>query len=374
MTQALAQALADIDDPEVVQTVLAELTDDQQPPTPSSDQSTLSDFYHRYLTRRQNRSPDTIAQYKRTLPPFIRYLGNNRILYPSALTTDIVDGYVDTLFDEYDTDATILTYTKNARTWLKWLNKRGLCTESLYRILDKEELGLSPQARDEALPATEASYILQQLRQQRCGSAVTALMELLWNCGPRIGGIHSLDVSDVNLEHNDLYLRHRPDFGTRLKNGEEGDDTPGDGERDIIISDRAAKAIRLYLQTEHPNITDSYGRKPLFATGNGRASRSTLRRWVYEATSCRWLHDGPVDVTCDGSCDPDSNVCPHSYYPHAVRRGAIVAHLSGGLRPDRASGRFDVSTSVIKRHYDPRVKEQRKADREDAVRDAWNDI
>lgn len=374
MAQALAEALADIDDPDAVQTILAELNDEQQPPTPSQNQPTLSDLYDRYLVRRQNRSPPTRSQYKRTLPTFVQFVKDDSIRYPGELTTEVVDGYIDELFDEYGSDATILTYTKNVRAWLKWINKRGMCDESVYRILGKQELGLTPKARDEALPEPEASHILQTLQEQRRGSALSALMELLWNGGPRIGGVHSLDVSDFDPASSDLYFRHRPTEGTRLKNGVDDDDTSGDGERDITIQPRAAKAIKQYLQTDHPNVTDAYGRKPLFATAQGRAARSTLRRWVYEATSCRWLHGGPLDVTCDGSCDPDSNVCPHSYYPHAIRRGAIVAHLSGGLRPDKAGGRFDVSTPVIRQHYDPRVKHQLKNDREEAVKNAWSNI
>lgn len=374
MAQALAEVLADIDDPETVQTILAELNDEQQPPTPSQNQPTLTKLYHRYLGRRQNRSPSTRSQYKRTIPTFINHVGRNRIKYPGELTTATIDEYIDELFDEYNADATILTYTKNVRAWLKWVNKRGLCDKSIYRLLDKDELGLTPQARDEALPAPEASHILQTLQQQRRGSAAGALMELLWNCGPRIGGVHSLDISDLDTVNNDLYFRHRPDQGTHLKNGEEDDDTAGNGERVIAIRPRAVKAIELYLQTDHPGVIDEYGRKPLFATVRGRASRSTLRRWVYEATSCRWLHGGPVDVTCDGSCDPDSDVCPHSYYPHAIRRGSIVDHLSGGLRPDKAGGRFNVSTPVIKKHYDPRVEKQLKNDREEAVKSAWSEI
>lgn len=374
MSQALAEVLADINDPEAVQIILAELNDEQQPPTPSQDQSTLSELYDRYLVRRQNRSPATISQYKRTIPTFVRFVGNSWVRYPSELSTEVVDGYVDDLYDEYDSDATILTHTKNIHAWLKWLNKRGLCGESIYRILSKDELGLSPQARDEALPSPEAAHILETLQKQRRGSALSALMELFWNGGPRIGGVHSLDVSDFYPTDNEIRFRHRPDQGTRLKNGDETDDTHGDGERDIGIRPQAVEAIKLYLQTERPDVTDAYGRKPLFATAQGRAARSTLRRWVYKATSCRWLHGGPTDITCDGSCDPDSNVCSHAYYPHAIRRGAIVAHLSGGLRPDRAGERFNVSTSIIKRHYDPRVKQQRKNDREPAVRDAWSNI
>jgi len=254
---------------------------------------------------------------------------------------------------------------------MRWLSKRGRCSESIYRILDQDEIGLSPTARDEALPADEATTILSRLQQQRRGSLMHALMELLWNAGPRIGGAHSLDIQDFDSASNSLRLRNRPEQGTRLKNGDTDDDTAGDGERGIMLNDRAVTTIQLYLQYERPDVTDDFGREPLFATQFGRASRSTLRRKVYEATSCRWVPASDSSDSCDGDCDPDLDVCPHSYYPHAIRRGAIVNHLSGGLPPHVASERFDVSVQTIKKHYDPRSKRRRRKDRADSVRDAW---
>lgn len=180
-------------------------------------------------------------------------------------------------------------------------------------------------------------------------------------------------MADFDYKNEDLYFRHRPSEGTRLKNGDSDDKQPGDGERDINLHPQVADALTLYIQTSHPIVTDEYDREPLFTTSRGRASRSTLRRWIYEATSCRWSHNGPTEIDCNGTCDPDSHVCPLSYYPHAIRRGSIVNHLSGGLRPDRAGERFNVSTTVIKKHYDPRTKRKKKNDRAEAVKNAWSE-
>lgn len=375
MTKKLAEVLAEIDEPETIAKVL-ELADRSdislEKPPEEPPQATLSNLYDRFLARRQNRSPATRAQYKRTIPDFIEFAENAGVTTTVALSTELVDGYVDELQKTHDSDATIITYTKNVRGWLRWLNKRGQCQEPVYRILDKDELGLSPKARDEALPAAEATAILQKLRQQRRGSLMHALLELLWNGGPRIGGVHSLDICDFDPSNNEVRLRHRPDTGTRLKNGSEANGS-GSGERNIELKDCVIQAIEQYIQYDRPNVTDEYGREPIFATQYGRATRSTLRRKIYEATSCRWASGNPEARSCDGSCDPDSNVCPYSYYPHAIRRGAIVHHLSGGLRLDIASERFDVSIQTLRKHYDPRTKRRRKEDRSDAVRNAWSD-
>lgn len=374
MTRALAEVLGQLDDPEIIEKVLAaaDVEGSLETDFNSLDQPTLTELFNRFLARRRNRSPATRAQYKRTIPHFIDFAEQHGVTAPSGISTELVDKYVDELRAEYDVDATILTYTKNVRGWLRWLAKRDHCSEVVYRILDKDELGLSPKARDVALPESEAKVIIPKLRRQRRGSAMHAIIELIWNAGPRIGAVHSLDIQDFDPENNTIRLRHRPETGTRLKNGEKDDATPGDGERDVEIADNVVDAISLYIETERPDVTDENGREPLFATARGRAARSTLRRWVYQATSCRWAEVKGEESRCDGTCDPDSNICPHSYYPHAIRRGAIVNHLSGGLRLDLASQRFDVSPRTLQKHYDPRSKERRKEDRAEAVRSAWS--
>ena len=374
MTESVADILADVDDPKTIEKVLelsqSDRTADGQ--TDPSEMPTLQELYDRYLARRRDRSPATRAQYRRTLPKFIEFAKNEGVTTPAGISTSLIDAYVDQLQEQYDTDSTILTYTKNVRSWLRWLNRRDQCEDAVYQILDEDELGLNPRARDEALPEGEANTILGKLRHQRRGSLKHALLELLWNAGLRLGGAHSLDIRDFDPANSEVRLRHRPQSGTRLKNGSEDENTAGDGERNVALCDQAVEAIEWYLDHERPNVTDEFGREPLFATTHGRATRSTLRRRVYEATGCRWRSDSSEDCSCDGSCDPDSDICDYSYYPHAIRRGAIVRHLSGGLQPAIASERFDVSIKTIRKHYDPRTKRRRKEDRSNAVKSAWN--
>lgn len=371
MNPELADILSRVEDSEAIERILSAVDEDIVDQSVQPEMVPLSELYNRYLSRRQNRSPATLSQYKRTLPYFIEFADKNGVQRSNGITVALVDSFVDELREEFDSDATIHTYTKNVRGWFRWLSKRGLCPEEVCNILSKDELGLTPTARDEALPSEEAVQVLGKLRKQRRGSRIHALLELLWNGGLRIGGVHSLDVKDFRPDENELRIRHRPETGTRLKNGTEDSDTSGDGERNIVLRNQASDAIELYVATGRPESTDEYGREPLFPTSQGRAARSTLRRWIYQGTSCRWAPKECGEETCDGDCDPDSNVCSYSYYPHAIRRGAIVHHLSGGLRPDLASERFDVSVTVIRRHYDPRTKRRRKEDRAEAVRSSW---
>ncbi len=379
MNLSLSETLAQIDDPSTIQDILDSVGIKRVSETKneSLDSPTLDDLYERYLSRKENRSPATRAQYKRTIPEFIAFAESKGITTPLGLSTELSEGYVDEVKKEYEADATQLTYTKNVRSWLRWLSKRQYCNEATYRVLDKDELGLNPAARDEAIPEPVARHIIEQLAEQRYGMNMHVLIELDYNAGLRVGDLYSLDVEDFIFEDNTIVIRHRPETGTRLKNGEEKDVTPGDGERDVKIKDRVTDVIQWYIENERPDVTDDHGRSPLFATVHGRASKSTLRRWIYKATSCRWTptenENHGESVTCDGNCNPDSNVCQYSYCPHAIRRGSIVNQLSNGLSPSRARKRFDVSIPVMDKHYDPRTKRKEKMDRADDVQNAWSD-
>ncbi|WP_394329411.1 site-specific integrase [Natronorubrum thiooxidans] len=67
-------------------------------------------MYDRYLSRKENRSSATRAQYRRTIPSFIEFAEDNKVTTPLGISTELADRYVDTLQTQHDTDATILTY------------------------------------------------------------------------------------------------------------------------------------------------------------------------------------------------------------------------------------------------------------------------
>lgn len=333
--------------------------------------TTLRGAYHNYLESRKNKSPTTRAQYKRTLPPFIDFATNHGVTKVAEIAPELISQYVLRLKSQSDSDATVFTHTKNLRAWLNRLERWGKCQREVLAPLHTDELDLSPQARDEAIGADEMEHILRQLRTKRFGTPQHVYFEVLCNVGQRNGGGHSLDLEDYDKEKSKLEFCHQPEQGTRLKNGNE--EGRGNGQRPVTISSHVVEAIDYYIERERHAVVDDFGRAPLFTTKYGRASKSTLRRWIYQATSCRWSPSDD-DIYCDGSCNPDSNVCPYSYCPHAIRRGSIVESLRRGMRLEDASERFDVSIPILKKHYDPRTGETKREDREGRVRDSWIDI
>lgn len=182
----------------------------------------------------------------------------------------------------------------------------------------------------------------------------------MWRTGMRIGTVRALDVDDYNGDEQYLELRHRPEAGTPLKNGESA-------ERFVGISERTCRVLDDYIHTNRAAVTDEHGREPLAATPRGRRSRTSLRRLVYYWTCpCRVGMECPHDrdpEECDATQWDTASECPSSVSPHPVRRGAITEFLRQDVPEAVVSDRMDVSPDVLDAHYDQRSQKERMEQR-----------
>ena len=162
-----------------------------------------------------------------------------------------------------------------------------------------------------------------------------------------------IDVDDLVPGDHAIILEHRPETGTKLKNGK-------DGERWIYLSPHWYQIVEDSLN--HPDrhdIVDGYGRKPLLTTSHGHPTGDTISTRVNRATQpCEYggcSHDiDPEECEARGR-DGYPSKCPSSVGPHAVRRGAIAHHLNKNAAPEAVSERCDVSLEVLYKHYDVRT-------------------
>ena len=208
-------------------------------------------------------------------------------------------------------------------------------------------------ARSDTVDAEQAQEVIKWLGNYEYASLEHVVWLLLADTGARIGTIVALDLDDYCPQEEPPYIRvrHRPETGTKLKNGE-------NGERLIALSENVCRVIDDYLDHHRPDVTDDYGREPLLATTHGRVSRGTIRKYIYKWTRpCAVGNGCPHDrdpETCEATKTNSASKCPSSRSPHAIRRGYITHQLESGVEHSFLGGRCNVSNEVLRDHYDAR--------------------
>jgi len=257
-------------------------------------------------------------------------------------------------------DIAAITLQKQLSTIRKalryWADIEGV-REGLAEKVHSPELPDGAESREEHLDAERAEAILEYYNRYHRGSRTHAILTILWRTGMRRSALRSLDVDDLQPDDHAMVLRHRPEEGTRLKNGE-------NGERWVWLRPRHYEIVDAYLQNpDRHDVTDDYGREPLVTSRNGRPCGSTIYDWVNKATR-------PCEIGgCPHDRDPDdceavggsgvASKCPSSRSPHDVRRGSITTHLNESTPPETVSERMDVSLDVLYEHYDARTAREK---------------
>jgi integrase len=329
------------------------------------------DGVDRYLKRRQGEiTPETMDEYRRKLAYFLEFCELNKIKDLNEVDGRLVDDYRVWRRDEAP-DAVESLNVKTMRdemylfqAFLRYLESIEAVQPDLGENVVIPELGEGDGVRDVELEPKRVAEILEYLGKYRYASRDHVVWLLHCRTGRRPGAIHSLDVGDVHLG-DDPYLtfRHRPEQGTRLKNGR-------NGEGDITITDTVATVLEDYIETHRELVTDEYGREPLLASTQGRLSKTTIRRvfyrWSRPCAIRKACPHGEVVEECAATQSKDAwSTCPSSHSSYSARHGHITQLRRLGLPKSVISERCDVSKEIIEMHYDERSEaDRRKLQRE----------
>lgn len=254
------------------------------------------------------------------------------------------------------------------RTALRWWADVEAVEDGLAEKVHAPELPDGAEARDEHLDADRAEAILSYLNRYHYASRRHVIMVILWRTGMRRSALRSLDVDDLKPDDHALVLEHRPDEGTKLKNGE-------DGERWVYLDPRWFQVVEDWAgNPDRSDVRDDHGRRPLITTTYGRPTGDTIYKWVCKATHpCRYgecPHDRDA-ATCEAlGADGYPSKCPSARSPHDIRRGAITEHLNRDVPPETVSERMDVSLDVLYDHYDARTEREKMEVRKRQLREA----
>jgi len=240
----------------------------------------------------------------------------------------------------------------------RWWADIDAVEEGLAETIHAPELPDGAESRDVHLDPDRARRALEYLERYRYASREHTIVALMWRTGLRRGAVRSLDVGDLESTDHAIRVEHRPDRGTKLKNG-------STGERWVYLGPQWFQILEDYLDNpDRVSGTDEYGRHPLFTTQNGdRPSGQSIYKWVMRALHPCTYGDCPHGRTVESCAARGRGAsvakCPSSRSPHAVRRGAITHHLQQDTPPEAVSERMDVSLEVLYQHYDARTEREK---------------
>lgn len=311
-------------------------------------------------------SPNTVEARKRRLAFFERWcLGEDNGGSPRVTNMNDLSGRDIFRYRNWRSEGinsvTLRTQLSDLRQFLKFAVQIDAVPESLPDKVGHVVLEHGENERKEFIPASEARDILRYLDRYHYAQMDHVLFLLAWRTAARMGGLHSLDVPDIDFENSRLTFEHRPETDTRLKNGY-------DGERTVALREETSAILRDYVENNRKETTDEYGREPLFTSVHGRFSKSQLSRHLYWVTlPCFRGNDCPAGkdpAECEFAASYNDCIkCPYNVRPHDVRRGSITRFLKEEKPELAISDRANVSLKTLARHYDRRTNEEKAEQR-----------
>ncbi|MFB6127106.1 MAG: tyrosine-type recombinase/integrase [Halolamina sp.] len=173
--------------------------DDLQRISPADAQELFLDH------KKTNCTEATVQNHRYRTNHFVRWCGLEEIDNPNDLTGRHLQQYH--LWRKEDGDLcplTVKAQMSTLRVFLKWAASIEAVPSDLYDKIMIPRVSPEERQRDETLDADTAETILEHLSKYNYDSEKHVIMALLWETSMRVGGAHSLDVDDVDLEEEYL--------------------------------------------------------------------------------------------------------------------------------------------------------------------------
>jgi len=270
----------------------------------------------------------TVRSYANRLMPFVVWCEERQIETVDELSGWTLDEYRRSLTN--DAPVTVKGKMMALKQLLGYLGRVDAVPVELEEKVPIPQLSAEDERSEVKLAPEDAIAAIRHHRDSvgYVGTARHAMLEVLWFTGCRMSGVRALDLDDYESDTGTLPFVNRPQTGTRLKNGNDG---------------------------ERPDKRDDHGRRPLFSTRQGRASDSSIRGYCYMATQpCLYKScpHGKNRETCKYRDRTFASQCPSSRSPHQIRTGSITWQLNRGMPIEDVAERVNSAPSTIRRHYD----------------------
>ena len=290
----------------------------------------------------------TVRSYSNRLMPFVVWCEEHQVKTVDELTGWTLDEYRRSLTD--DAPVTVKGKMMALKQLLSYLGRIDAVPVELEEKVPIPQLSAEDERSEVKLAPEDAIAALRYHRDSvgYSGTARHAMLEVLWFTGCRMSGVRALDLDDYDSDTGTLRFVNRPQTGTRLKNG-------NDGERPVAVPPEVVDVLDRFIARERPDKRDDHGRRPLFSTRQGRASDSSVRGYCYMATQpCLYKScpHGKNRETCKYRDRTYASQCPSSRSPHQIRTGSITWQLNRGMPIEDVAERVNSAPSTIRRHYD----------------------
>ena len=305
----------------------------------------------RWIDRlRGSKRESTVTKYHYRTKQFVEWCEANDIEHVNDLTGWGLDSFETARRGDGLKITTLNRQMGTVKRFLKYCARIDLVDEGLPEKIDPPDVPPEERSDDTMLHPDDAKQLLQYYRETAGArhSRAHALLSLAWYTGARLGALRGLDLNDYNSEDELVRFRHRPEEGTPLKNGY-------DGERPVGLPAEVCETLDGYIATNRHEKYDDHGRAPLLTSEIGRASTNAIRAWMYLATVPCLYTDCPHGndrETCEYVDYSHASKCPSSRSPHQIRTGSITWQRNRSVPPEVVSERVNSSVRVIEEHYD----------------------
>ena len=280
-----------------------------------------------YLSVEKNFSGHTVKAYKSDIQSFFIWCNYTS---PDKITFQKLREYIH-FIQQFDYKKTTVARKIAAlRTFFKYLHK------TQYLSSNPAENLISPK-KPKALPKFLTDYEMTSLLDSINTDTPArlrnkAILELLWATGMRISELSGLNFDDLNLEENEITV-----FGKGAK------------ERIVLVSERAKKYLKQYIDIARPLITKEFPTsqiddRAVFINKTGkRLQNKSVRDAINSAVDAIQL---PKHVT--------PHVFRHSFATRMSENGAdlrVVQELLGHASISNTQIYTHISSQHLKQEY-----------------------
>jgi integrase/recombinase XerD len=274
--------------------------------------------YRHFLELEKNASPNTLESYERDLTRYLKFLEDEGVTAPAAVTGEHIAKFLRVLHDLGLAPKSITRNLSSIRMFHKFLFGEGIATSNPAQEIDTPR---TVRALPDVLTPHEIGEILDQPdTSEPLGIRDKAILETMYATGMRVSEVTALRRSDV-----------RPDEGVARVFGK------GSKERLVPIGRSALQWIAKYGDEVRGTLVKKEGgTDALFVNARGgRLSRMAIWNIVR---------------TCTAKAGVGKEVHPHTF------RHSFATHLLEGGADLRAVqemlGHVDISTTQIYTHID----------------------